>query len=143
MQARWEKTYILKLNFINSFFVVVIFNLLIAQQMAFLVWGKNIFIKFRNQISLLVVPTFDTKVTEYLCSGGFFFLQTNFDFLTSHFWRNFLYHSEAIVVLSSNLKRYFTCDHFFVNYEGLKIAILAILTNLGQLTRDIIRAINV
>ena len=34
---------------------------------------------------LLVVPTFDTKVTEYLCSGWVFFLQTNFDFLTSHF----------------------------------------------------------
>ena len=33
----------------------------------------------------LVVPTFDTKVTEYLCSGWVFFLQTNFDFLTSHF----------------------------------------------------------
>ena len=27
-------------------------------------------------------------------------------------------------------------------YEGLKIAILVILSNLGQLTRDIIRAIN-
>ena len=37
----------------------------------------------------LVVPTFDTKVTEYLCSGWVFFLQTNFDFLTSHFWQNF------------------------------------------------------
>ena len=35
--------------------------------------------------SSLAVPTFDTKVTEYLCSGRFFFLQTNFDFLTSHF----------------------------------------------------------
>ena len=33
----------------------------------------------------VIVPTFGTKVTEYLCSGGFFFLQTNFDFLTSHF----------------------------------------------------------
>ena len=33
----------------------------------------------------LIVPTFDTEVTEYLCSGGFFFLQTNFDFLTRHF----------------------------------------------------------
>ena len=37
----------------------------------------------------IFVPTFDAKVTEYLCSGGFFFLQTNFDFLTSHFLRNF------------------------------------------------------
>ena len=39
----------------------------------------------RPDTSSLVFPTFDTKVTEYLCSGGFFFLQTNFDFLTSHF----------------------------------------------------------
>ena len=71
----------------------------------------------------------------------FFFLQANFDFLTSHFWRNFFkYHSKGIVVLSSNLKRYFTCDHSSWSYEGLKIAILAILTNLGQLTRDIFRA---
>ena len=85
------------------------------------------------------VPTFDTKVTEKLCSGWVFFLQTNFDFLTSHFWRNFLYHSKGIVVLSLNLRRYFTCDHFSCSYEGLKITILA---NLGQLTRDIIRAIN-
>ena len=52
---------------------------------------------------------------------------------------NFVYHSKAIVVLSLNLKRYFTCDHFLRSYAGLKIAIL---TNLGQLTRDIIRAIN-
>ena len=54
----------------------------------------------------------------------------------------FLYHSKAIVVLSLSLKRYFTCDHFALSYEGLKIAVLAILTNLGQLTRDIIRAID-
>ena len=39
----------------------------------------------RHDTSSLVVPTFDTKVTEYLCSGWVFFLQTNFDFLTSHF----------------------------------------------------------
>ena len=39
-----------------------------------------------NRIKLyVIVPTFDTKVTEYLCSGWVFFLQTNFDFLTSHF----------------------------------------------------------
>ena len=35
--------------------------------------------------SRLFVPTFDTKVSEYLCSGWVFFLQTNFDFLTSNF----------------------------------------------------------
>ena len=41
--------------------------------------------------------------------------------------------------LTSLLKLYFTCDHFSQSYGGLKIAILA---NLGQLTRDIFRAIN-
>ena len=38
---------------------------------------------------MFIVPTFDTKVMEYLCSEWVFFLQTNFDFLTSHFWRIF------------------------------------------------------
>ena len=38
------------------------------------------------------------------------------------------------------MKRYLTCDHFSYIYGGLKTAILA---NLGQLTRDIFRAINV
>ena len=44
--------------------------------------------------------------------GVGFFLQTNFDFLTSYFWLNFLNHSKGIVVLSSNFKRFFTCDIF-------------------------------
>ena len=48
----------------------------------------------------------------------------------------------SIVVLSLISKRYFTCDHFSQSYEGSKIAILVILANLGQLTGDIIRAIN-
>ena len=38
-----------------------------------------------SNINLIFVPTFDKKITEYLCSGGFLFLQTNIDFLTSHF----------------------------------------------------------
>ena len=54
----------------------------------------------------------------------------------------FFYRSKGIVVLSFNLKRYFTCDNFLLSYEGLKVAILAIFTYLGQLTRNIIRAIN-
>ena len=89
--------------------------------------------------AVLFVPTFDTKVTEYLCSGWVFFLQTNFDFLNAIFDRIFLYHSKASVVLSSNLKRFFTCGHFLLSYGDLKIAILA---NLGQFTRNIFRAIN-
>ena len=40
---------------------------------------------FLLELTWLIVPTFDTKVTEYLCSGWVFFLQTKFDFLTSHF----------------------------------------------------------
>ena len=64
----------------------------------------------------VIVPTFDTKVTEYLCwggGGGGGFLQTNFDFFElAIFDRIFKYHSKGIVVLSLNLKRYFTCDHF-------------------------------
>ena len=61
--------------------------------------------------------------------GWVFFLQTNFDFLTSHFDGIFLFHSKVIVVLSCNLRRYFTCDHFRYGYGGLNIAILS---NLGQ-----------
>ena len=73
---------------------------------------------------------------------GFFFFRQISTFELAIFDRIFLYRSKGIVVLSLNLKRYFTCDHFLQSYEGLKIVILAILTNLGQLTRDIIRAVN-
>ena len=84
-----------------------------------------------------IVPTFDTKVTEYLCSGWvFFFFRQISTFLLAIFDGIILYHSKGIVALSLNLKKNFTC------YEGLKIDILAILTNFAQLTRDIIRAIN-
>ena len=34
--------------------------------------------RLRRDTSNLVVPTFDTKVTEYLCSGGFFFSPDKF-----------------------------------------------------------------
>ena len=73
-------------------------------------------------------------------SNGIFVLGWVFFFrqISTIFDRIFLYHSKGIVVLSLNLKRYFTCDHFLKSYGGLKIAILA---NLGQLTRDIFRAL--
>ena len=60
---------------------------------------------------LIIVPTFDTKVTDYLCSVWFFFLQTSFDFLTSHFDGIFKYHSKGIVVLFKFWKKKF---HFFL-----------------------------
>ena len=47
------------------------------------------------------VPTFVTKVKEYLSSGWFFFLQTTFDFL-GIFDGNFKNPSEDTVLLSLN-----------------------------------------
>ena len=52
----------------------------------------------------LVVPTFDTKVTEYLCSGGFF-SPDNFRLLQLAIFDGiFLYHSKRFDVLSKKLK---------------------------------------
>ena len=60
----------------------------------------------------IIVPTFDTTVTEYLCSGWVFFFRQISTFYLAIFDGIFSYHSKAIVVLSLNLKRYFTCDNF-------------------------------
>ena len=108
--------------------------------LAHVLWAKwTYFVLFegKSYVFLINLVGCGAKVQSFKI-----FFQTNIDFLTSHFWRNFLYHWKGIVVLSLNLKKYFTRDHFLLSYEGLKIAILAILTNLGQLTRDILRAIN-
>ena len=60
--------------------------------------------------SSLVVPTFDTKVTEYLCSGWVFFSLDKFRLFNRYiFDRIFLYHSKGIVDLSLNLKIYLSC----------------------------------
>ena len=75
-------------------------------------WIIQVIIQSRLLLTNVVVPTFDTKVTEYLCSGWVFFLQTNIDFLTSHFWRNFLIPFKRYCCPELNLKRYFTCDCF-------------------------------
>ena len=84
----------------------------------------------------IIVPTF---VTDYLCSGCFF-SPDKFRLFNKPFLTVFLnYHSKSIVVLSLNLERYFTCDHFSLSYECIKVGISA---NLGQLARDIFRSIN-
>ena len=88
--------------------------------------------------SLMFLFRLSIRKYRNICARGGFF-QANSNFLTSHFRRYFLYHLKGIVVLSLNLARYFTCDYFLYSYGGLKIAILA---NLGQITRDIFRAIN-
>ena len=59
--------------------------------------------------------------------------------LLLHFWRFFLNHSKSFVIPSLVLESYFTCDYFSLSYGVKKVAISA---NLGQLTRDIFRAIN-
>ena len=69
----------------------------------------------------------------------FFFLRQIATFQLPIFDGIFLYESNDIVTLSLNLKRYFTCGHFSYSYGSL---IFAILASLGQLTRDIVRAIN-
>ena len=51
--------------------------------------------------------------------GVVFFLQTNFDFLTSHFRRNFVYHSKGIVVLDLNLKQYFYSSVVYMACAGM------------------------
>ena len=78
------------------------------------------------------------KVTEYLCAGCFF-LQTNFDFITSHFRRTFFIPFKRYVDMSLNSKRYFTSDRFSQSYGGLKFAIMV---NLRQLSSDTFRAVN-
>ena len=59
----------------------------------------------------LVVPTFETKVTEYLCSGWVFFSSDKFRLFNQPFLTEFFYITQY-VVLSLNLKIYITCDHF-------------------------------
>ena len=45
-----------------------------------------------------VAPSIETKVTEHLCSELGFFLQTNFDFLTSHFWQKIFYIIQKVLL---------------------------------------------
>ena len=71
-----------------------------------------------------------------------FFLQTTFDFLTSHFWQYLFISFESYCCPKLKFEKNFTHHDFLYSYGGLKIAILVSLANLGQLTRDIIYAIN-
>ena len=58
--------------------------------------------QIKKNVLFFFVLTFVTKVTEYLCSVWGFFLETNFDFLNSHFEVIFLNDPKSIVVLSLN-----------------------------------------
>ena len=48
----------------------------------------------------------------FVLGVGFFFFRQVLAFEPAIFDGFFKYHSKGIVVLSLNLKRYFTCDHF-------------------------------
>ena len=63
-------------------------------------------------IGHLIVPTFDTNVTKYLCLSGFFFFRQISTFKLAIYDGILKNHSKGIVDLSSNLKKYFTCDLF-------------------------------
>ena len=79
-------------------------------------WGRNIdWDKVTGQRSYKYLKNFCSDF-RYESNGIFvlgvgFFSSDKF-FLTSHFWRIFLNHWKGIIVLSLNLKRYFTCDYF-------------------------------
>ena len=97
-------------------------------------WALIIFI-----VPIFLLTIFCSDFRFYESNGIFalgwgFFLQTNFDFLTSNFWQIFFISFKTYCWLVIKLKRYFTCDRFLQSYGCLKIAILF---NLGQQTRDI------
>ena len=71
-------------------------------------------------IGPLIIPTFDTKVTEYLCLGWVFFLQTSFDFLTSLFWRNFKISIKTYCWPELKFENIFHLWSFFVKLWGLE-----------------------
>ena len=95
---------------------------------SFLLTWKRVFVKskhiymieMRKIYILIFVPTFVTKVTEYLCSGWVFFLPTKFDFLISRFWRNFLKSFKRQCCLELKFEKIFLLWSFFVQLLGFK-----------------------
>ena len=56
----------------------------------------------------------------FVLGVGFFFLQTNFDFLTSHFWRNFLMSFKRYCCPELKFEKIFHLWSFFVKLWGFK-----------------------
>ena len=61
-------------------------------------------------VSLLIIPTFEESDKIFVLWVVFFSRQISI-------FLNFLEHSKKIAVLSSILKRYFTFDHFLMEFE--------------------------
>ena len=76
--------------------------------------------EFLNSFRLhfdLIVPTFDTKVTEYLCSGWVFFSS---DFLTSHFFAEFFISFERYCCPELKNEKIFHLWLLYVRLWGFK-----------------------
>ena len=56
----------------------------------------------------------------FMLGVGFFFLQTNFDFLTSRFWQNFFISFERYCCLELKFEKIFNLWTFFVKLWGFK-----------------------
>ena len=69
---------------------------------------------------LLFVPTFDTKVTEYLCSGGFFFSSDKFRLLKKPFLTDFSTSFERHCCPELKFEKIFHLWSFFVKLRGFK-----------------------
>ena len=68
----------------------------------------------------VIVPTFDTKVTEYLCSGWVFFSSDKFRLFNKPFLTEFLISFERYCCLELKFEEIFHLWSFFVNLWGFK-----------------------
>ena len=77
------------------------------------------FIHIAEKVTRIIVPTFETKVKEHLCWGWFFF-QTNFDFLTSYLWRSFFIPFKRYCYHELEFEKTFDLWSFFVELWAFK-----------------------
>ena len=80
---------------------------------------KGYYFLFRHNYYFFV-PTFITKVTEYLCLGVGSFSSDKFRFLTSHFWRIFVTSIESFCCPKLKFERNFHLWSLFVKLWGFK-----------------------
>ena len=95
--------------FLVQTWFIIITSIEVSQNDVYICQHQNIFRVSSLSVNFfktsIIVPTFVTKITEYLCSGWVIFPHTKF--LTIYlaiFDNNFLYQLKSIVVLSWNLK---------------------------------------
>ena len=85
-------------------------------------------VKIVRQLMTLVVFKLKSNCSDFryesngifVLGVGFFFLQTNFDFLTSHFWRNFFISFKRYCCPELKFEKIFHLWSFFVKLWGFK-----------------------